>query len=273
VTTDDVNALKAAAPTAELHILYGSTEVEPIAHLVATEMPPGSEDAEGVCVGRLAHGLDAKLLRLERGPVALGSRGWAECEASAGGFGELVVAGDHVCRDYYRSPEAFRAAKIIDAAGRVWHRTGDVCRFDAEGRLWVGGRVHNAISRAGETLLPVRPEFLMKRLPFVADAAYLGLPDAELGERAAAAFSLKPGAAPADPVDDVRRSLAAAGVVCDEVVEVKAIPLDPRHHSKVEYARLREQILAERQLSPGSPAAGHEFAPPPPETEDRPRTT
>jgi acyl-CoA synthetase (AMP-forming)/AMP-acid ligase II len=244
VSLDDVAALEAAAPEAELHILYGSTEVEPIAHLVASEMPPGSEDAEGVCVGRLAEGLDAKLLRPERGPVVLGPRGWAEWEVGAGGFGELVVAGDHVCRDYYRSPEAFRAAKIVDAAGRVWHRTGDVCRFDAEGRLWVGGRVHNAISRAGETLLPVRPEFLMKRLAFVQDAAYLGLPDAKLGERAVAAFTLKTAAAPADPAGEVRRSLAAAGVVCDQVVQVEAIPLDPRHHSKVEYARLREQILA-----------------------------
>jgi len=244
VTTDDVIALAAAAPTAELHILYGSTEVEPIAHLVASEMPPGSEDAEGVCVGRLAHGLDARLLRLERGPVALGPKGWAEWEAPTGGFGELVVAGDHVCRDYYRSPEAFRAAKILDADGRVWHRTGDVCRFDAAGRLWVGGRVHNAICRAGQTLLPVRPEFLMKRLPFVRDAAYLGLPDAKLGERAAAAFSLRPGPAPADPAGEVRGALAAAGVVCDEAVQLEAIPLDPRHHSKVEYARLREQILS-----------------------------
>ena len=105
------------------------------------------------------------------------------------------------------------------------------------------GRVHNAILRAGRFLFPVRPEVAMRRLPFVLAAGYVGLPDAALGERAVAAFSVREGMRPADPVAEVRAALAAEGVVADDVVEVAEIPLDPRHHSKVEVETLRRTLL------------------------------
>jgi acyl-coenzyme A synthetase/AMP-(fatty) acid ligase len=243
VDREAVVAFRNVAPDAEIWILYGSTEVEPIAHVEASEMPDESE-GDGVCVGRISDGLRWRLLRLHRGPVRLGERGWSEWEVAAAGPGELVVAGEHVCRDYFRNPDAFARSKIRDGDGEIWHRTGDVCRVDANGRLWVVGRVHNAISRAGQTLFPVGPERVMRRLPFVAAAGYVGLPDAELGERAVAAFSMRPGCAVADAAGAVRAALSEAGVVVDAVVEVDAVPLDPRHHSKVEYTKLRAALLA-----------------------------
>ncbi|MBN1669537.1 MAG: AMP-binding protein [Kiritimatiellae bacterium] len=243
VSADDIAAIRAVAPRAALHILYGSTEVEPIAHLVASDMPAGGE-AEGVCVGALAEGLQARFLRLNRGPVQLGEDGWTEWELPAGRTGELAVSGEHVCRDYYKNPDAFQRAKIVDADGQVWHRTGDMCRLDEDGRLWVVGRVHNVIRRKDDVLFPVKPEILMKRLPFVQAAAYLGMPDTELGERAVAAFSVRPGRAPADFAAAIRDALAKEGVVVDDVVQVDDIPLDPRHHSKVEYEKLRERLGA-----------------------------
>jgi len=244
ISPDDVALVKAAAPGAELHILYGSTEVEPIAHVIASEMPAATESG-GVCVGTLATGLDHRLVRIHRGPIRLGPGGWQEWQI-AEESGELVVCGEHVCRDYYRNDEAFERAKIVDGE-RVWHRTGDVCRFDKQGRVWVEGRVHNAICRGNRILLPVGPEIVMARLPFVHAAAYLGLPDEELGERAVAVFSTTPGAAgEGDLREEVRRALEAARVIVDEVVMVEEVPLDPRHHSKVEYAVLRERLLEGR---------------------------
>ena len=226
-----------------MHILYGSTEVEPIAHLLARDMPADSR-AGGVCVGRIAEGLRHKLIRPQDGPLRLDSGGWASHLSADGEVGELIVSGEHVCRDYYKDPEAFARAKIVDADETVWHRTGDLCRFDAEGRLWFAGRVHSAIRRAGRILVPVEAEVLMNRLPFVEAAAYLGLPDETLGERAVAAFSVKPAVGGRDFADDVREALEGAGLVVDDVVQVPEIPLDPRHHSKVEYARLREMLTA-----------------------------
>ena len=241
ISADDVAAVHAVAPRAAMHILYGSTEVEPIAHLVATAASFHAHD-EGVCVGTLSHGLSAKLLRPVRGPITLSPQGWAEWEVPAGEVGELAVCGEHVCRDYFLNPEAFRNAKIVDEAGRVWHRTGDICRLAPDGQLWVVGRVHSTICRAGQLLFPVKPEIVMQRLPFVQAAAYLGLPHPQLGEEAVAAFAVKAGATGTDFPAQVRAALATAAVVVDRVVQVDTIPLDPRHHSKVEYAQLREQL-------------------------------
>ncbi|HET9886792.1 MAG TPA: AMP-ligase, partial [bacterium] len=106
--------------------------------------------------------------------------------------------------------------------------------------------VHNAICRGGEILFPVRPEVLMKRLPFVACAAYLGLPDPALGERTCAAFSAHSLHVLPNMVEAVRNALQREQIPVDEVRWVQQIPLDPRHHSKVQYSLLREQLLAEK---------------------------
>ena len=239
ISSDDVAAFRRVASNAQLLILYGSTEVEPIAHLDAAEMP-AEQGAEGVCVGELCQGLRARLIRIQRGPVSFGG-GWQDWGVPRGAVGELVLSGEHVCRQYYRNPGAFRATKIVEPDGTLWHRSGDLCRQDADGSYWIVGRVHNAICRGGEWLYSVRPEVLMKRLPFVARAAYLGLPDAKLGERAVAVAAFSE-AAPEDAREHLLAVLSAAGVVVDEFRQVEGIPLDPRHNSKVEYARLRETL-------------------------------
>lgn len=241
---DDVSAFESVAPGAEVHVLYGSTEVEPIAHAVPSrEGPP--EGPDGVCVGRIVPELDHRLVRLTRRAIELGRDGWRAWDVGSADAGELVVAGDHVCPGYYRDDEAFRRTKIRDADGRVWHRTGDVGRIDSRGRLWIAGRVHNAIDRGGEILFPVRAELLMKGLPFVAGAAYLGLPDPRRGERACAVFTLRPGHAGESTGEVVRSTLTRAGIPVDEVRCVSSLPLDARHHSKVRYDALRDSLLRE----------------------------
>jgi acyl-CoA synthetase (AMP-forming)/AMP-acid ligase II len=239
ISSDDVAAFHRVAPTAQLLILYGSTEVEPIAHLDAAEMP-AEQGAEGVCVGELCQGLRAKLIRIHKGPVSFDGD-WQDWEVPSGDVGELVLSGEHVCRRYYRNQEAFNATKIVEPDGTLWHRSGDLCRRDADGRYWIVGRVHSAICRDGQWLYPVKPEVLMKRLPFVERAAYLGLPDAELGERAVAAAVFS-GNAPDDAREQMLAMFSKAGVVVDEFRQVEDIPLDPRHNSKVEYERLRELL-------------------------------
>ena len=238
ISSDDAAAFGAFAPGAELHILYGSTEVEPIAHLAARDMP-AEGDGDGVCLGRVSEGLQYRFIRPSHDPVELDEQGWAPWEVAKGNVGELVVQGEHVCRGYWRNPRAFSRAKIRDAAGIVWHRTGDVAYEDRQGRLWMVGRVHSTIFREGELLFPVKPEILMKRLPFVLAAGYVGVPHAELGEEAVAAFSLLEGHAAPDAENQVLECLRAAEVTVDRVVRLDVLPLDPRHHSKVEYGDLR----------------------------------
>ncbi|MBD3246682.1 MAG: AMP-binding protein [Candidatus Omnitrophica bacterium] len=246
VSRENVDRMKTVAPGANILVLYGSTEVEPIAHIEAEEMLRDESAGEGVNVGRISEDLDWKLIRLSKTAIELTAEGWDEWEVEHGGTGELVVSGPHVCQGYYRNPDAFTKTKIKDPNAKVWHRTGDVGRVDEQERLWLVGRVHNAIVRNGEYLFPVQAEILLKGFAFVRQAAFLGIEDARLGEKACAVISLRPEYAGRDRCvieDEIAQLFAQQHIPVDDVIIVDHIPMDPRHHSKVEYAKLRELIV------------------------------
>ena len=169
---------------------------------------------------------------------------WTALEVNAGEVGELIAAGEHVCRDYYNNPEAFSRAKIRDTDGTIWHRTGDLARLDSKGYLWMVGRVHNTIQRAGQYIFPVRAELVLQKLPFVRQAAYLGQPDTKFGERTACVVVLDV-PEQAHHRTEIERIMQKYDLPMDELHFVDAIPMDPRHHSKVEYDALRQQLKAQ----------------------------
>jgi len=253
VSRDNVKDMKAAAPNAEIWVLYGSTEVEPIAHIEAVKMinlksasdsDPEMED-EGVNVGTVDSGLDYKFIKINKDSVkVMSDSDWTSIERPTGEVGELVVSGEHVCRDYFNNTDAFSRAKILDHNNVVWHRTGDLGRIGEDGNLWLVGRVHNAIHRGGDYCYPVRAEVVMKKLPFVKYCAYLGMPDSKLGEKVYAVYAVEEGAkGDSEKWDaEVARILGKNKILFDRIVQFQEIPLDARHHSKVEYHVLRDQL-------------------------------
>ncbi|MEU8252077.1 AMP-binding protein [Nonomuraea sp. NPDC048916] len=61
-------------------------------------------------------------------------------------------------------------------------RTGDIGRLDADGFLWIEGRVSDMINRGGLKVFPDEVEEVLRRHPSVRDAAVAGVPDRRLGE-------------------------------------------------------------------------------------------
>lgn len=249
VSRDDVKRIKEAAPNAEILVLYGSTEVEPMAHIEAKDMleQKGSSDIEivepGVNVGKFDSGLEVKYIKIVDGPISISSNSeWDNYEVSKGSPGEIIVSGEHVCRNYYNNQEAFIKTKIVDDRGRVWHRTGDLGFEDERGDLWLVGRVHNAINRGGEYCFPVRAEIVMKKISPILHAAYLGVEDEKLGEKTVAVFSVKENESIDQAKSEVERLLQKNEIIFDSVIHIDEIPMDPRHHSKVEYHVLRSRL-------------------------------
>jgi acyl-CoA synthetase (AMP-forming)/AMP-acid ligase II len=227
------------AVTGEVHVVYGSTEAEPIAGLSATELLAAGDDGDGLCAGRPVPGLEVRLLRPTEGPIRLGSAGWPEWEAAPGEAGEIAVSGAHVLGGYLNSPEAEAATKIHDG-NRIWHRTGDAARFDAEGRLRLLGRVGERVRREGQVWWPLPVEMRAGTLSDITHAAYVGMPAGVAEQRAVLCVETASGRLLPAAEATLREGVAPI----DELRVVRHLPRDPRHASKTDLDMLRHRLTA-----------------------------
>ncbi|WP_197320187.1 acyl-CoA synthetase [Saccharomonospora sp. NB11] len=88
--------------------------------------------------------------------------------------------------------------------------TGDVGHFDADGLLFIDGRDDEMIVSGGENVYPIEVENVLVEHPDVREAAVIGVPDEEFGQRLKAFVVLREGAeVDADGLrDHVRENLA-----------------------------------------------------------------
>jgi acyl-CoA synthetase (AMP-forming)/AMP-acid ligase II len=244
ISKDDIKNFKKIAPLAEIFVLYGSTEVEPISHIEATQMLLDKSEREGVNVGNISDDLEYKFIKITKKNIKLCTLGWKKWEVAKNQVGELVVSGSHVCKNYYNNVGAFKRTKIQEKNGKIWHRTGDVGILKNK-NLWLVGRVLNTIIRANKYLFPVQAEILLKKLIFVKEAAFLGIKDTKLGEKACAVISLTQNSSikkSSQYINQIIKLLKQNNIPVDDVKIINKIPMDPRHHSKVEYSKLKAML-------------------------------
>lgn len=130
------------------------------------------------------------------GAIGKAGYGWKTRIADANGndvqqgeVGELCLSGPGVMKCYYRD-EAATAATLRDG----WLFTGDMAREDEEGFIFLVDRKKDVIITGGENIYPVQIEEFLSGFEKIKDVAVIGLPDARLGEIAAAVIELIPGA-------------------------------------------------------------------------------
>lgn len=105
-----------------------------------------------------------------------------------GGVGELAVKGPGVMKCYYKNKTA--TDEILKDG---WLCTGDMAREDEDGFIYLVDRKKDVIISGGENLYPVQIENFLRAYGKIKDVAVIGLPDARLGEIAAAIIELKKG--------------------------------------------------------------------------------
>lgn len=113
----------------------------------------------------------------------------------------VLLGGATVAKGYRNpvSPDPF--------AEPGWFRTDDLGAVDDSGVLRVLGRVDDAVSTGGLTVLPQLVEAALADHPAIADCAVFGVPDERLGQRVVAALVLKPGTSAPD-VAELRAHVA-----------------------------------------------------------------
>jgi 2-furoate---CoA ligase len=107
--------------------------------------------------------------------------------AAPGEEGQIIadLLGDEAFEGYHRRPDA--NAKSLHGG---WYFTGDMGYVDADGDLFVTGRVDDMIISGGENISPVDIESVLSLHPAVDEVAVAGLPDARWGQKVVAFVKL-----------------------------------------------------------------------------------
>jgi malonyl-CoA/methylmalonyl-CoA synthetase len=104
----------------------------------------------------------------------------ADAPADDATLGDVVVRGPSMFDGYLQEPEA--TAEAFDAGG--WFRTGDIGTFAPDGYLRLAGRRSTDLIKSGGYRIGAgEVESALLGFPGVGEAAVLGVPDADLGER------------------------------------------------------------------------------------------
>lgn len=235
VPIDVMRAVSALAPTASARTPYGMTEVLPVSDVSLHEIEAAGI-GNGVLVGRPVDGVEVAIAPLD----AAGCAG-EELTASSGITGEIVVRAAHAKERY----DNLWVTQHASAQPVGWHRTGDVGHLDESGRLWVEGRLAHVIVSATGPITPVGPEQRVLQVPHVVGAACVGVGPRGIQQTVIVVVApVRVGVAPVSLTDRVR---AVAGVEVAAVLVIDKLPVDIRHHSKVDrtaVARWAETILA-----------------------------
>ena len=141
-----------------LYSLYGSTEVAAVALADPSDLRAASDTA-----GPVLPGIEVRLLDAEGRDV------------DGAGPGRIFVRSGMAFDGYTDGG----TKEVVDG----FMCTGDVGRFDAEGRLYVVGREDDMIISGGENVQPREVETVVLSHPDVVDAVVLGVPDPEFGQR------------------------------------------------------------------------------------------
>jgi acyl-CoA synthetase (AMP-forming)/AMP-acid ligase II/alkylation response protein AidB-like acyl-CoA dehydrogenase len=125
-------------------------------------------------VGRPHPGVQIKVVGDDGGAVATGE------------VGELTVRPPNMAFGYLGGDRDSELTDRLDDDGYL--RTGDLARVDADGFVWIEGRVGDVINRGGNKVFPPQVEDVLQSAPGVRDAAVAGAPEGRLGEVPVAFF-------------------------------------------------------------------------------------
>ena len=124
-------------------------------------------------------------------------------EVAKGEVGELAVKGPGVMLCYFNDEKA-----TDEVLHGEWLHTGDMAQEDEDGFIYLVDRKKDVFISGGENLYPVQIEDFLRKHEAIKDVAVIGLPDARLGEIAAAVIEIKEGfVADEDDINDFCRDL------------------------------------------------------------------
>lgn len=160
---------------------------------------------------------------------------------SARQVGRLLVRGLHVDASFFNNPN-------LNARSRRdgYFDTQELCRLDERGDLVLMGRQQDLIIRGGQNVFPADIEAVLIQHPKVLEAAVVGVPDPEMGERVCAFLVCREGESIG--LDELRSFFQERGLARFKWPEIlRPVSFLPKVASgqKVDKKRLRESLEIE----------------------------
>jgi acyl-CoA synthetase (AMP-forming)/AMP-acid ligase II len=146
---------------------------ETAAQILSNPLPPGTRK---IGSPGIAYGNEVQILGPDLMPSAQGEEG------------EIAVRGPNVMREYLDNPDATAATFAGD-----WLRTGDLGRMDADGYVFVTGRLKELIIKGGENIAPREIDEALYSHPDIVEAAAFARHCDKYGERVEAAVRISDG--------------------------------------------------------------------------------
>ena len=204
---------------------YGLTETSPVSHSVPDRAPkviPGS-------VGPALPNTECKVVDVASGE-----------DLGPNQDGEIWIRGPQVMKGYLNNEQATRAS--IDADG--FFHTGDIGHIDDRGEYYIVDRLKELIKYKGFQVPPAELEALLLSHPKVADAAVIGVPDAEAGEIPKGFVVLKDGSASPEELMEFVGSEVAPHKRIRQLEVIDEIP-------KSASGKILRRVLKEREKEKG----------------------
>ncbi|MDN6133714.1 MAG: alpha/beta fold hydrolase, partial [Brevibacterium sp.] len=249
-----MDAIAEVFPNANIHSPYGMTEgllLTDIDHagVAAADDTPNL----GVCVGRPIDGVELAL-------APIGSSGSSadvlkQGVDAQGHVGEFVVSAAHIKSGYDNLWATTAQSARDDLDGRTWHRTNDIGHIDAEGRVWLEGRLQHVVTTPRGPVGPGGLEMLIDSDEQVSRSSIVGIGPSGTQSLVAVldaeGTDLSPGLAPLDLTARLRELVdEVVGHDLTAVLVAPTFPTDIRHNSKIDRSRLA--AWADRVLAGGS---------------------
>jgi acyl-CoA synthetase (AMP-forming)/AMP-acid ligase II/ABC-type nitrate/sulfonate/bicarbonate transport system permease component len=140
---------------------YGATETSPLLTLTRYDDAPRKMASAGLVCPRAEVRIEDKEGK----------------ELPTGEVGEVIARGPQIMKGYFKNPKATEQ-KIKDG----WYYTGDLGRFDEDGYVYILGRADDMIITGGMNVYPSELENILIAHEKVAEAAVVGIGDAERGQ-------------------------------------------------------------------------------------------
>jgi len=230
----DAELLNKAFHSAEINILYGSTEAEPMSSITANELSNQVLE-KGLAVGSIFINAQIRIIQIIENEINIESEtDWQKIVKPIGEIGEIIVSGNHVLASYFNSPIEFKMNKIVDNQ-IVWHRTGDAGYVDTNGRLFLTGRCKTMIWHNNIIISPFLVEYQLMQIAGIECGTVLKINNSIclIVEKKKSSSKM-----------EVETALSHTSIYFDKVLYISKIPKDKRHYSKIDYEALKLKLGA-----------------------------